>query len=188
MNIENHALSRYENLVVLVVFIAALYFMCTVASAVSFYIYFIYSYTYFNDEMIVDLEEEERPPWFKPDDTDIGPTIHSRDISEGHWPFSVKVKGTQIYCEGPLCIRIAEEALQKLKHKRIKSGESQPTIDDVRRTRAKKECACNHRNYCDHCMIWHALSAEGKLKVKKMMEDDLKRRSAQELAAKLTKL
>jgi len=138
--------------------------------------------------IFIALDEEERPSWFKPEDEDIGPTIHSRDISEGHWPFSVRVKGTQIYCDGPLCIRIAEEALQKLKHKRSKSGESQPTIDDVRRTRAKKECACNHRRYCDHCMFWHALSAEGKSKVKEIMKDELKRQATQKLHEKIMKL
>ncbi len=141
--------------------------------------------------IFIALDEEERPSWFKPEDEDIGPEIQSSHIREGHWPLSLKVKGTLSFCEGPLCIRIADEALERLTQKKSKAGDaeaSQPTMNDIRRTRARKECVCNHRRYCDHCMFWHALSAEGKSKVKEIMKGELKRQATKKLHDKIMKL
>jgi hypothetical protein len=137
--------------------------------------------------MSVDLDEEERPFWFKAADDEIRETLQSSDISHGHWPCPVKGKGENLFCQGSLCVRVASESWDKLQ-KKAKSGESPPTQDQVKRTRAKEECICNHRRYCGQCLIWHVLSDGGKAKAKKKRAEHLEEQANKALKARIAKL
>ena len=80
------------------------------------------------------------------------------------------------------------KAVQEAHDKRSKKAKTGVAAPNSKMIRAKARCLCNDKLYCSFCIVWHALSEEGKQEVKAKKVQEVEEEEKKKLKAKLAAL